>query len=75
MHNEVTCSSKSSLLLNNISSSFSLELLVIVSFLILNATFLSVFISRWHLSRVAFKKLTENQPKSLSIFFSYLIKI
>ena len=70
LHNEVTCSSKSNLLLNNIPSSFSLELLVIVSFLIFNATFSSVFISRSHLSELAFKKLSENQWKCLSIFFS-----
>ena len=71
LHNEVTCSSKSNLLLNNIRSSFSLELLVMVSFLIFNAKFSSVFISRWHLSGLAFKK-SENQWKSLSIFFQVI---
>ena len=60
MHNEVTCSLKSNLLLNKIPSSYSLELLVIVSFLTFNVTFSSVFISKWHLSVLAFKKLSEN---------------
>ena len=55
--------------LNNVPSSFWLELLVIVSFLIFNATFSSVFISRWRLSGLAFKTLSESQSKSLSIFF------
>ena len=44
--NEVTCSPKSNLLLNNIPNNFWLELLVTVSFLIFNATLSSVFISR-----------------------------
>ena len=74
----MTYSSKSNFLLNNIPSSFLVELLLIVSFLIFNASFSWVFISRWHLSGLAFKKLFENQWKSLSIFFfewfNYFIK-
>ena len=72
LHNEVTCSSKSHLLMNNIPNSFLLDLLVMVSFLIFNAAFSSVFISRWHLSGLALKKLSENQSKSLSIFFKVI---
>ena len=53
-----------------IPSTFRLELLVIVSFLIFNLKLSSMFISRCHFSGLAFKKLSENQSKSLSIFSS-----
>ena len=64
----MTCSWKSNLLLNNIPRSFWLELLVIVSVLIFNATFSSVLTSRWHLSGLAVQdkcnqKLLTNQLK------------
>ena len=47
-------------------------MLVIASFLIFNATFSSASISRWHLLGLAFKKLSENQSKSLSIIFQVI---
>ena len=46
-----------------------LELLVIVPFLIFNALFSPVFINRWHLSGLVFKKLCENQLESFIIIF------
>ena len=64
----MTCSSKSSLLLSNIPSSFWLELLVIVS-LIFNATF---FYKQVALIRVNyFKVIWKSVKKLINIFFKW----